>query len=173
MIPIGPTGRDKIAQVEGSLWRPQAWEKVKFRIRAVSAGQPLSRPCRALARSGGNPGRRSFLAFPWATLSRPVGPMESIIADSIRISNLWVKPRQEPRPPGNAARTRPSVAWIEAQTSPKIGPPKAVVDRSLFHAPAVRTMKMSPGGGGTTCGSRRLRIISAGATGEGRSSLQP
>ena len=34
MIPIGPTGRDKLAQVEGSLWRPQAWEKVMFRIRA-------------------------------------------------------------------------------------------------------------------------------------------
>ena len=45
----GPTGRDTIAQAEGSLRRPQAWETETPGVRAVGAGQPLSRPFRARA----------------------------------------------------------------------------------------------------------------------------
>ena len=53
--------------------------KSVFSPRAIGAGQPLSRPFRAWARSGRSPGRRSFLALPWAILSRPVGPEEMLI----------------------------------------------------------------------------------------------
>jgi hypothetical protein len=49
-------------------------ERFRRAFAGHSAGQRLSRPYRAWARLPGNPGRRSFLALPWAIVSRPVGP---------------------------------------------------------------------------------------------------
>jgi len=76
--PQGPTGQDMVAQVEGSQWRPQTWETDDPGLRAVGAGQPLSRPYRARNTPGEEPQgvARSSLC-PGLSYPGPLGLSES------------------------------------------------------------------------------------------------